>query len=289
MAVRSAYIPVILLTLVLLAGCNQKAFMVKSMDPIMDDMKTAVNMNADYDLMRDALPFGLLQFDGLIVAAPSDKLILRAAEAYFGYANAFVEDVDKKRASLLYLKARDYGFRVLKGYARFAKALDGPEPEFKEMLYSFGAGDVPALFWTGSSWLAWIGLNPDDPQAMMDYPKAADMIQRVVELDETFYYGSAHASLGAFYAAMPKMLGDNTAKAKAHFEKAFEISKGRFLLMHYLYAKFYAYQIQDRDLFVKTLETILATPTDKYPDMAFLTVVAKRRAKILLDNVDSYF
>jgi len=61
------------------------------------------------------------------------------------------------------------------------------------------------------------------------------------------------------------------------------------LLMYYLYAKFYAYQVQDRDLFVKTLEKIIQTPADKYPDMAFANELAKRKAKVLLDNVDMYF
>ncbi|MGO9147074.1 MAG: TRAP transporter TatT component family protein [Desulfomonilia bacterium] len=272
-----------------LTGCSMKVLTVRSMDPIMDDMRTAVNRNMDVDLMRDAMPASIVQLDGFIVAAPDNKLILRGAEAYFGYANAFVEDTDKKRAGLLYLKARDYGLRVLKGYSQFSKTLDGPEPAFKQMLYGFGAGDVPALFWTANSWLAWIGLNPDDPQGLMDLPKVIDMLDRVVEVDETFYYGSAHAALGAYYASLPKMLGDNTAKAKEHFDKAFEISGGKMLLMYYLYAKFYAYQVQDRDLFVKTLEKIIQTPADTYPDMAFANELAKRKAKVLLDNVDMYF
>ncbi len=279
---------VVLLAL-FLTGCSLKVLTVRSMDPIMDDMRTAVNRNTDVDLLRDALPASIVQLDGFIVAAPDDKLILRAAEAYFGYANAFVEDTDKKRAGLLYLKARDYGLRVLKGYSQFSKTLDGPEPAFKEMLHGLSAGDVPALFWTANSWLAWIGLNPDDPQAMMDLPKVIDMQERVVEIDETFYYGSAHAALGAYYASLPRILGDNTLKAKQHFDKAFEISGGKMLLMYYLYAKFYAYQVQDRDLFVKTLEKIIQTPSDKYPDMAFANELAKRKAKILLDNVDMYF
>ena len=272
-----------------LTGCSMKVLTVRSMDPIMDDMRTAVNRNTDVDLLRDAMPASIVQLDGFIVAAPDDKLILRGAEAYFGYANAFVEDTDKKRAGLLYLKARDYGLRVLKGYSQFSKTLNGPEPDFKKMLYGFGAGDVPALFWTANSWLAWIGLNPDDPQALMDLPKVIDMLDRVIEIDETYYYGSTHAALGAYYASLPKMLGDNTLKAKQHFDKAFEISGGKMLLMYYLYAKFYAYQVQDRDLFVKTLEKIIQTPSDKYPDMAFANELAKRKAKVLLDNVDMYF
>lgn len=280
---------VLLLCIQLLAGCNQKAFMVRSMDPIMDDMKTAVNRSVDVDLVKDAIPASLIQLDGFIVAAQDDKLLLRGAESYFGYANAFIEDVDKNRAGVLYLKARGYALTVLKANKRFADALEGPEPEFKDMLKTLGKSDVPALFWASNSWLAWIGVSPDDPQALMDIPKVIDMLDRVVELDETFYFGSAHAALGAYYASLPRMMGDKTAQAKQHFDKAFELSGGRFLFMEFLYAKFYAYQTQDRDLFVKTLEKILATPSDKYPDTAFANEVAKRKARVLLDSVDTYF
>ncbi len=275
--------------MILASGCNQKAFMVKSMDPIMDDMRTAVNRSTDVDLVKDAIPASLVQLDGFIVAAPSDRLLLRGAEAYFGYANAFVEDVDKKRAGLLYLKARNYALEVLRANDSFAASLDGPEAEFREMLKGMGKSDVPALFWAANSWLGWIAVTPDDPQALMDIPKVVGMLDRVIELDETFYYGSAHAALGAYYASLPKVMGDNTARAKQHFDRAFEISGGRFLFMEYLYAKFYAYQIQDQELFVRTLEKILSTPAEKYPDSAFANEVCKRKARVLLDQIDDYF
>jgi hypothetical protein len=272
-----------------LSGCSQKVLMVRSMDPIMDDMRTAVNRSTDVDLMRDAMPASLVQLDGFIQAAPDDKLLLRGAEAYFGYANAFVEDTDKKRAGILYLKAREYGLQVLKKSRAFSKALDGPAPEFTEMLKDTGKGDVPALFWTGNSWLSWIALNLDRPDAVMDVPKAVALLERVVELDETYYYGSAHAALGSYYAAQPKIMGNTSEKAKQHFDRAFRISEGKFLFMYYLYAKFYAYQIQDRDLFEKTLRMIMETPSDKYPDMTFANEVARRKAKVLLDDINNYF
>jgi tetratricopeptide (TPR) repeat protein len=235
------------------------------------------------------MPASLVQLDGFIQAAPDDKLLLRGAEAYFGYANAFIEDTDKKRAAILYLKAREYGFRVLKKNRNFSKALDGSAPEFKEMLNDMGKGDVPALFWTGNSWLSWIAVSLDNPDAIMDVPKAVALLERVVELDETYYYGSAHAALGSYYAAQPRIMGDTSQKAKQHFDKAFDISGGKFLFMHYLYARFYAYQIQDKDLFEKTLRTIMDTPSGKYPDMTFANEVAKRKAKVLLDDIDTYF
>jgi tetratricopeptide (TPR) repeat protein len=279
----------ILVFIALLCGCNPKAIMLKSMDPIMDDMNIAVNRNTDVDMLHDAMPAFLVQMDGFLLSAPNDKRLLQTAEAYFGYANCYVEDTDKQRASMLYLKARGYALRALVGEAGFEKVLDKDLIEFKDLLQGYGTGDVPALFWTANSWIAWVALNLDKPEAIMDIPKAQAMLERVVELDETFYYGSAHAALGALYAAQPRIMGDTSAKAKQHFDKAFEISGRKLLFVHLYYAKFYAYQIQDRDLFIKTLEEVLAAPSDIFPDRAFANEVAKRKAKILLDNVDMYF
>jgi hypothetical protein len=272
------------------SGCSMKAFQVKQMHPIMDDMNTVVNSSTDVDTVRDAMPAFLVQMDGLILSAPKDQLLkLQASEAYFGYSFAFVEDTDKQRASQLYLKARDYALSVLKDYSRFDQNFARSLSEFRYSLSVFHKKDAPALFWAANNWLAWIALNLDKPETLMDIPKVEAMLQKVNELDDTYYYGAAHASLGAFYAAQPKAVGGNPDKAKEQFDKAFAISGGKLLFVHLMYAKFYAYQIQDRELFVKTLEKVLAAKAERFPERAFANEVAKRKAKVLLDNVEEYF
>jgi tetratricopeptide (TPR) repeat protein len=275
----------ILVISLLLTGCSMKEQMVRSMDPIMDDMSSAVNMSNDVELMRDGLPASLIQMDGFVKSAPNDKLLLKAAESYFGYAFSFVEDVNKPRASALYLKAREYALRVLRKNRQF----DEQAPDLKDALEKCGKQDVPALYWTASSWLAWIGLNIGNPEAMMDLPKVEAMLQRVIELDETYYYGTTHSMLGSLYAAPPKAMGGNQEKAKLHFQRAFELSKSKLLVVHLMYAKFYAVQIQDKALFVKTLSEIIATPVDSFPERNLANEVAKRKAKDLLEKVDTLF
>jgi tetratricopeptide (TPR) repeat protein len=262
-----------------------KEQMVRSMDPLMDDMTTAVNMNTDVDLMRDGLPAGLIQMDGFIKSAPNDKLLLKAAESYSGYAFCFVEDVNKPRASALYLKAMEYALRVLRKNRQF----DEQAPDLKDALEKCGKQDVPALYWAASSWLAWIGLNLNKPEAMMDLPKVEAMLQRVIELDEEFYYGTSHMMLGSFYASQPKNMGGNPEKANKHFQRAFEFSGSKLLIVHLMYAKFYAVQIQDKALFVKTLNEIVATPVNSFPERNLANEVAKRKAKDLLEKADTLF
>jgi tetratricopeptide (TPR) repeat protein len=283
--VRFMFLLIMLVISLLLTGCSMKAQMVRSMDPIMEDMSSAVNMSSDVDLMRDGLPASLIQMDGFIKSDPNNKLLLKAAESYFGYAFSFVEDVNKPRASALYLKAREYALRALKKHRQF----DEQAPDLNDMLANCGKQDVPALYWAAGSWMAWIALNVDNPEAMMDIPKVESMIQRVIELDETYYYGMAHAMLGSFYASQPRNMGGNPEKANKHFQKAFSLSGSKLLAAQLMYAKFYAVQIQDKALFVKTLSEIIATPVNFFPERNLANEVTKRKAKDLLEKVDNLF
>jgi tetratricopeptide (TPR) repeat protein len=275
----------ILVISLLLTGCSMKEQMVRSMDPIMEDMSSAVNMSNDVELMRDGLPASLIQMDGFIKSDPNNKLLLKAAESYFGYAFSFVEDVNRPRASALYLKAREYALRALKKYRQF----DEQAPDLNDMLANCGKQDVPALYWAAGSWLAWIGLNVDNPEAIMDIPKVEAMLDRVIELDETYYYGMAYAMLGGLYASQPKNMGGNPEKANKQFQKAFNISGSKLLAAQLMYAKFYAVQIQDKALFVNTLSEIIATPVNFFPERNLANEVAKRKAKDLLEKVDTLF
>jgi len=275
----------ILVISLLLTGCSMKAQMVRSMDPIMEDMSSVVNMSNDVDLIRDGLPASLIQMDGFIKSDPNNKLLLKAAESYFGYAFSFVEDVNRPRASALYLKAREYALRAFKKYRQF----DEQAPDLNDMLANCGKQDVPALYWAAGSWLAWIGLNVDNPEAIMDIPKVEAMLDRVIELDETYYYGMAYAMLGGLYASQPKNMGGNPEKANKQFQKAFNISGSKLLAAQLMYAKFYAVQIQDKALFVNTLSEIIATPVNSFPERNLANEVAKRKAKDLLEKVDTLF
>lgn len=281
-----------LLLLWLLAGCSiPKEYMIQTMNPMIMDMNLSINRNADVVLVRDALPSNLVLIDGLLTSAPGNKtLLLSAAEAYFGYTLAFVEDNDRERASGLYLKARDYAVRALVGRGPSSPAfLDQPLEEYQAALKGFGRKDVPGLYWTASCWMIWAGLNINRPEVLMAIPRIEAMLLRSVELDEGFYNGGAHAALGAFYSSRARVIGGDPDKAQAHFRRAFEISDSKILIFRYLYAQYYCYQIQDRDLFEKTLKGVIDTPVDHYPDKNFANEVAKLKARALLDKADELF
>jgi len=280
----------VLVFLFLTAGCNTTKMMVDSMDPLMEKMNLAVNKHTDVELVRDAMPAALIQIDGLIEASPDNVgLLTRGAEAYNGYTFVFVEGKDNERARRLYLRAHTYAMRALKQKGEFAEAADGPVDAFKASLSVFGKKDVPSLFWAATSWLSWAGLNVDDPEIFLALPKINAMLKRCIELDETYRYGIAHAVLGVLYASRPAAYGGQPGKAKAEFDRAFELSERKMLVFLLTYAQYYAYQIQDRDLYVQTLQEVIDAPDDLFPPMGFINAAAKKKAKTHLENVDSLF
>ena len=277
-----------------LGGCASTIakISVDGMRPILEDMHEATNRNSDIDMVRAAMPAMLIQMDGFIRVSPENRYLLTsAAEANLGYAFLFVEDTDKPRAMQLYIKARDYAFRNLSMNKTFKQALEQDDIQvFTVALKTIHKRDIAPLYFATNAWLSWINLaHSDNSAALNDLPKVEAMMDRVLELDDTFYHGGIHALMAANFVSRPEMFGGQPEQAKDHFNEAFEISESKYLLWYFLYAKYYAVQINDKELFETTLNKILSAPDDILPEEAFVNGAVKLKAKELLGHVDDYF
>ncbi len=250
----------------------------------------ALAEESDLIFARESAPANLKLLEGLIKANPeSDKLLLSASRGFASYSLAFIEDEDKERAKYFYMKGKNYGLRILKKNEQFNEALNKDVDSFNQALKLFAGDDVPALFWSGFSWGSWINLNLDSPEALVELPKVESIMRRVLELDETYYYGGAHMFFGTAYGFRPPMLGGNLEKAREHFEKAREIADGKFLLNYVYKARYYAVPVQDRNLFEGILQKVILAPPDILPEQRLVNEIAKLKAKKMLSQVDEYF
>ena len=275
-------------------GCTAGArsrMMVNSMKPVLENMNTAARKNTDIGLVRGAMPAALVQMDGLIETSPNNKYLLAtAAENYYAYAFFFVEPEDKRAAERLYLRARDYAFRALNQNKAFKKAATGSLEDFSRALQSFEKEDVPAMYWAASSWLAWMRISHSSGfDSVIDFPKIEAMMDRMLVLDETYNYGAIHILMGAYYANIPDSFGGIAEGADYHFEQAFDISDAKYLLWHVFYAKYYAVQVQDKQLYLDALETVITAPEDLFPKEAFSNRMAKKMAAKMREETDLLF
>jgi len=272
-------------------GCvPAKRLTVASVGMILQDVVRASAKQTDLTLVKEGTPAYLMLLDGLIEAYPKNKrLLLAGAEAYCSYAGAFADRENPEAARKLYLKGKEYALRAMPRRKEFLSVLSQPYNVLEEYEKNFSRKDLPALFSFASCWAGWIALTTESVRAMADLPKVVLLMGRVIELDETYYYGSAHLFMGIYKSAKPRAYGGQPEEARRHFERAIEIGKGNFMMAYVYYAENYARKTFQRDLFVSLLETVLEAPADHVPELTLINTIAKTRAKELLDHVEEYF
>ncbi len=110
------------------------------------------------------------------------------------------------------------------------------------------------------------------------------MIEIAPEID----HGFAHVYQGVLLSQRPASLGGEPEEARAHFERAIELSDGRNLMAKTLFAENYARLVYDRELHDRLVtEVIEADPVAD--DLTLSNRLAQERAQELRSSADSFF
>lgn len=291
------FIVAILIALVL-GGCSLKTTVINSTGLFMDDVVDEFLAESDMEFAKQAGPANLKLLDGLIKGSnnENDGLLIKGCKLYGMYAMAFLEDegqdrkeekINLRRASNFYKKAKDYGMKVMLKNNDFKAVAEGSLDDFVKVLPTFGKNDIDTLFWTAFAWGSYVNLNRNSASDIADLPKVVAMINRVIELDTTYFYGIPHLFLIVTYS-MPAMFGGDLEKAKAEYQKIKVISGDKFIIADYFMAKFYAAQSQNKELFEQLIKGIQNADNDLIPEHMF-TQVAKKKAELLLLKENDIF
>ena len=287
---RLLQIPGILLSVALLSACSVGQMVVRGSQTILDSGVDAMNRETDLELAEAAMPANLKLIEGMLLEDPqNEELLLYAAQGFYGYSYGFVELEDPVRAQQLYRRCYDH--------ARVALQLAGldlnPETvavdDLEAATAKLGKAAVPALFWSASCLGKWIDLNRDDVASAASLASAATLMKRVLELDDSYYYGGPHLFFGVYYGGLAPMFGGNFALAEEHFRRADEINQGKLLMVDLLQAEFLYRQQLNRTAFHDKLQYILDAPQGLYPEMALVNAICKQRAVYLLALEDEWF
>ncbi len=280
----------LLLLTTLLSGCSSRRLAVQATLPLISSQIVSMQEERDADLAEKAIPSSLKMLEGLAKEDPENIWILqKLAEGFCGYAFSFLEDSQPDRASGLYLRGKDYAFRALEIQSNGKTWRGLSLGEWSKRLAEVTPSEQPGLFWAGQCWGSWLSLNLDSVEAFSSLPRIDGLMSRAVELDPEFYYAGPHLFLGAFYGGRSRMLGGNPDKSRNHFEEALKITEGKYLLVSFLYAKTYAVQNQDRNLFKAQLKKVLEASEDILPEQRLANQIAKRKAAVLLGEIDELF
>jgi len=116
------------------------------------------------------------------------------------------------------------------------------------------------------------------------------LIERALELDETFERGALHEFMINYEMARPGVkAADAVARAKQHFDRAVWLSGGKLAAPFVTYAEAVCVKQQQHAEFEKLLKQALAIDADALPEARLANLVMQRRARWLLARVDELF
>ncbi len=273
----------VLLLYLALTGCAAVAT-----HDLAENVSSAILNQNDPETVRAGAPAYLMLLDGLIEASPNDpQLLIAGARLYDAYAAVFVEDPE--RARRLAEHARKYARRALCLRRQEVCSLErGPYLDFEPGLSLLGPGDVPALYTYATTCAGWVRIDGEGCDGLAELPKVEAMLERVVELDEEFERGRAHAYLGAIRSRLPPSLGGRPERGREHFERALELAGGRDLIVKVEYARRYARLVFDRSLHDRLLREVLEADLVE-PGLTLSNVLAQGQARELLNASEDYF
>lgn len=258
--------------------------------PMIEGGMLALNRETDLILAEAAMPSNIELMEGLIINAPDNKSLRNyAAQAYYGYAYGFVEDQNTQRASLFYQRGLKHSLYNLQRSGIKSKLLSGDLQTLQTKLNSLDNDDIDALFWAASNWAKWINHNRDKTEAIADLPRAVMLMQRVLELDETFFMAGPHLFFAVYYGSRSPLLGGDFKQSEKHFNRAHEINNRQLLLVDLLQAEFLDRQKFDQQAFHQRLNKILKHNTNTNIDINLINKISKRKAKLLLTKESKWF
>ncbi len=294
------------LTLVLLAGLahgcvSLEKIAANKMGNALASGGTAFTSDDDPELVGAAMPFSLKLMESLLDQVPEHQGLLYATVSGFTqYSYAFVqqkadllEDTDleaafalRNRARRLYLRARGYGLRGLEAN------IPGFEAKLRESplvaVKMTNVKEVPLLYWTASAWVSAIAISKE-ADLIGDLPIVDALIDRALELDESYDYGAIHSFLITYEMNRSKDGESPETRSRRHYKRAVELSNGSQAGPYVALAEAVSIPNQNRSEFLALLNKALAIDDGIRPEWRLANIIMQRRARWLLDRVDRYF
>ncbi len=277
---------VVLLAAAMLCACG--SVVRRASNQFANNLTEAILDQDDPATVRDGVPAYLLLIDGIIGSDPQNvDGLLAGAKLYGAYAGGFVDE--SERIQRLANRAYTYAKRALCLREKLLCAtLDGPFDAFAAALEKSDRGDVATIYGFGAAWAGKIQVNSGDWNAIADVPKLQALLLRVASIDPHLDNGGAYLYLGVINSIRPASLGGKPEEGKAYFDKALEFSSGKNQVVRVLYAQFYARLVFDQALHDRLLNEVLAADPVA-PQLTLINLLAKRKAKALLESGKDYF
>lgn len=291
-----------ILAVVFAHGCSLQRLAVDRLGDALAKQGEVYAADDDPDLVGEAAPFSLKLIESLLAESPRHPgLLLAATRGFTQYSYGWIQEkaderrnsdpdgsaYQQDRARRLYIRARNYGLRGLEvAHAGLEQSVrSDPRHGLEQLTQS----DVPLLYWTAASWGLAISLSKDQPEAVADLPIVETMMDRALELDESFERGAIHSAMITLEMNRAAGVTGRGARARRHFDRAVELSEGKLASPFVTFAEAVSVETQNRAEFETLLGRALAIDADARPEWRLENRIAQRRARWLLTQVDDLF
>jgi tetratricopeptide (TPR) repeat protein len=237
---------------------------------------------------RAALERAIQLWEAEVAASPGRAATwARLSRAYYLLADGYLRTLGPSNQQYLttFEKGTAAGERSLAAHSPDFKARVMGDEKVEDAIRVVGRDGIPAMYWYAvnlSKWSRAKGIAA----LLGNKDRVRGVVGRVMELDESFFYGAPHRYFGAYWALLP--IGRDLDKSRQHFDKSLEIAPA-YAGTKVLMAETYAVKKQDRALFVRLLDEVLALPDDAIADIAPEIRIEKDKARELKAKVDELF
>jgi hypothetical protein len=267
-----------------LSGCASLVSEITSQ--MADNLATTILNSSDIDTVREGVPAYLLLVDSFLRGSPDEVNLLLAASSLNGSYSIFTEP---DRSKMLNQKALDYAMRAMcLSKVQLCDLQSISFAEFENRIGGLAVKDLRVAYALGVAWAGWVQASSDDWNAIGQLGRVKSLMEKVVELDETWEGGGPHLYMGGLETLLPASLGGRPEKGKIHFERSLEISDDKYLMTRVIYAQQYARLAFNKELHDRLLREVIAA--DPVVDgMTLINKMAQARAAELLAESDEYF
>jgi len=232
---------------------------------------------------RAQLEAAIAAWDKATAGGGDCETLTKLARAYYLLADGhifFEGEASKDKYLQTHEKGITAGERALATCSPAFRERMAAGKKMEDSLDTIDAKSVPALYWYTTNLGKWG--NAQGLATVLKYKaKIKAQIERILALDEHFFYSAAHRYLGVIYARAPAIAGGDMKKAGEHFEASLKHSPN-YLATTVLWAEFYAVKAEDKKGFQEQLEWVMKQPDDLIPEVAPENKIEKKKAERLL-------
>lgn len=283
------------------SGCSFKRMGLARMADAISATSSAFALDNDPEFIRLAAPSSLKMVEMLLQEQPRHHgLLSTACSGFTQYSYAFLQ-VDSEgtdpanvaairdlraRAARMYDRARGYCLRALDvNVTGLEAALASGKTE---LLRRTGKADVPALYWLGAAWGGSLSLSENPLGRVGEIRGLRAVLERALELDPAWESGAIHEAMIAL-EGLPPMLGGSVARAREHFDESLKLSEGQSAFAYVTLATSVSQPAKDRAEFERLLRAALAIDVSKRASLRLANLIAQKRARYLLAQIDRLF